>query len=82
MLSQIGFLALFAGSLLSHPAQASPLLPLATIPDYVIAYAPLSHLYSKEQWFHSDVATHLEHTTPQVRVSQSTSCYRSHVGSV
>jgi hypothetical protein len=37
-----------------------------TIPDYAITYAPYSYLYSGESWWPSDVATHLEHVTPEV----------------
>lgn len=34
------------------------------IPDYVLAYAPLVHLYSGEQFWPGDIAEHLYHTTP------------------
>lgn len=37
-----------------------------TIPDYAITYAPYSYLYSGESWWPSDVATHLQHVTPEV----------------
>jgi hypothetical protein len=34
------------------------------IPDYVMEYAPLVHLFSGEQFWPSDIAEHLYHTTP------------------
>jgi hypothetical protein len=34
------------------------------IPDYVLNYAPLVHLYSSEQFWPGDIAEHLYHTTP------------------
>ncbi|KAJ5894464.1 hypothetical protein N7495_006155 [Penicillium taxi] len=34
------------------------------IPNYVFDYAPLVHLYSGEQFWPSDIAEHLYHTTP------------------
>ncbi|KAJ5988192.1 Vacuolar protein sorting-associated protein 62 [Penicillium waksmanii] len=36
------------------------------IPDYVFDYAPLVHLYSKEQFWPGDIAEHLYHTTPHL----------------
>ena len=40
---------------------------VTAIPDYALTYAPYTVLYSKEHYFPSDVVTHLEHTTPEVR---------------
>lgn len=37
---------------------------LRNIPDYVLEYAPLVHLFSGEQYWPSDIAEHLEHVTP------------------
>ncbi|KAF1809407.1 hypothetical protein P152DRAFT_162929 [Eremomyces bilateralis CBS 781.70] len=34
------------------------------IPSYVMTYAPYVHLYSEEEYWPSDVAEHLMHTTP------------------
>lgn len=39
---------------------------IRTIPQYVLDYAPLIHLYSKEEFWPCDVASHLEHTMPYV----------------
>ncbi|KAL5337851.1 hypothetical protein BJX70DRAFT_221296 [Aspergillus crustosus] len=36
------------------------------IPDYVIEYAPLVHLFSGEQFWPCDIAEHLYHTTPKL----------------
>lgn len=36
------------------------------IPNYVFDYAPLVHLYSKEQFWPGDIAEHLYHTTPHL----------------
>ncbi|KAI1001510.1 hypothetical protein K3495_g6688 [Podosphaera aphanis] len=37
---------------------------LQSIPQYVIDYAPLIHLYSGEKFWPSDIGEHLMHTTP------------------
>lgn len=34
------------------------------VPDYVLAYAPLVHLYSGENFWPSDIAEHIEHMVP------------------
>ncbi|ETS74562.1 hypothetical protein PFICI_13046 [Pestalotiopsis fici W106-1] len=39
---------------------------LREIPDYVLKYAPLVHLYSGENFWPSDIADHIEHMTPHV----------------
>ncbi|KAG5289379.1 vacuolar protein sorting protein 62 [Histoplasma ohiense] len=39
---------------------------LRTIPDYVLEYAPLVHLFSEEQFWPSDIAKHLYHITPEL----------------
>lgn len=36
------------------------------VPDYAITYAPYSYLYSGEAWWPSDIATHVQHVTPEV----------------
>lgn len=36
------------------------------IPDYVLDYAPVIHLFSREQYWPSDMVEHLEHTSPLV----------------
>ncbi|KAL4901936.1 hypothetical protein BDW74DRAFT_159240 [Aspergillus multicolor] len=36
------------------------------IPDYVLEYAPLVHLFSREQYWPCDIAEHLYHTTPML----------------
>ena len=42
-------------------------LPRATtpLPSFVTEFAPLSYLFSGEAWFPADVATHLQHVTPE-----------------
>ncbi|KAI1756341.1 vacuolar sorting-associated protein [Xylaria castorea] len=37
---------------------------LAGIPDYVLDYAPLVHLYSEEHFWPSDIDDHVEHVVP------------------
>lgn len=58
-----------AAALLST-ASASPVIPVEPsprpFPSYVLDFAPLSHLWSDESWFPSDVAEHLTHVVPQV----------------
>ena len=39
---------------------------LREIPQYVIDYAPLVHLYSEEQFWPCDIAEHLLHITPEL----------------
>lgn len=39
---------------------------LREIPDYVLEYAPLVHLYSEEQFWPCDIAEHLYHITPEL----------------
>ncbi|KAL2217753.1 hypothetical protein M432DRAFT_633278 [Thermoascus aurantiacus ATCC 26904] len=39
---------------------------LREIPDYVLEYAPLVHLFSGEQFWPCDIAEHLYHTTPML----------------
>ncbi|KAJ9384592.1 hypothetical protein DTO063F5_4662 [Paecilomyces variotii] len=39
---------------------------LREIPDYVFEYAPLVHLFSKEQFWPGDIAEHLYHITPML----------------
>ncbi|TRM69357.1 hypothetical protein BD626DRAFT_473774 [Schizophyllum amplum] len=41
-------------------------LQRGAIPDYALTYAPHTVLYSGEGWWPSDVATHLDHVTPEV----------------
>lgn len=42
---------------------------LQSVPDYVLKYAPLIHLHSKEYFFPSDIADHVEHMVPYVNGS-------------
>ncbi|KAI1372033.1 hypothetical protein F4677DRAFT_433802 [Hypoxylon crocopeplum] len=39
---------------------------LRGIPDYVLNYAPLVHLYSQEFFWPSDIADHMEHVVPDL----------------
>ncbi|PGH19050.1 hypothetical protein AJ79_00084 [Helicocarpus griseus UAMH5409] len=39
---------------------------LRLIPDYVLEYAPLVHLFSGEQFWPGDIAEHLYHITPEL----------------
>lgn len=43
---------------------------LREIPDYVMEYAPLVHLYSGEQFWPCDIAEHLYHVTPTVNYTR------------
>lgn len=45
-----------------------------TVPDYVLEYAPLIHLYSDEEFWPSDIAEHLIHTTPYHNFSPIADC--------
>ena len=44
------------------------------IPQYVLDYAPLIHLYSDEEFWPSDIAEHLIHTTPYHNYTPITDC--------
>ncbi|OTB09176.1 hypothetical protein M426DRAFT_316469 [Hypoxylon sp. CI-4A] len=39
---------------------------LRGIPDYVLTYAPLVHLYSQEFFWPSDIADHMKHVVPDI----------------
>jgi Vacuolar protein sorting-associated protein 62 len=39
---------------------------LSQIPQYVMDYAPLVHLYSAEEYWPCDIGEHLQHITPQL----------------
>ena len=45
---------------------AAPAKRTGGFPDFVITYAPLSYLHSSEQYWPSDVASHLTKVTPQI----------------
>ncbi|KAI0081663.1 hypothetical protein K474DRAFT_1587496 [Panus rudis PR-1116 ss-1] len=36
------------------------------VPPFVLEFAPISHLWSQETWFPSDISTHLTHVSPQI----------------
>lgn len=61
-------------SLLARPAFAAVISKRETIlkrdalPSYALTYAPLAYLYSGENYWPSDISTHLQHTTPEVGV--------------
>jgi hypothetical protein len=38
-------------------------------PDYVLKYAPLGHLHTSEQFYPSEITTHLQHVTPEVSLA-------------
>ncbi|KAI9167746.1 Vacuolar protein sorting-associated protein [Paramyrothecium foliicola] len=40
------------------------------VPDYVLKYAPLVHLYSEEQFWPSDIREHLQHMTPFIETEE------------
>ncbi|KAI9740279.1 MAG: Vacuolar protein sorting-associated protein 62 [Cirrosporium novae-zelandiae] len=68
-LSFIASVFLVSGAI--HSASATPIASSfkakrSTIPDYALTYAPYSHLWSEEEWWPSDIATHVEHVTPEV----------------
>jgi hypothetical protein len=48
------------------PARADHGGELRGIPDYVLKYAPLVHLYSGEHFWPSDIADHVAHMAPYV----------------
>jgi hypothetical protein len=49
---------------------------LREIPDYVMEYAPLVHLYSGEQFWPCDIAEHLYHITPTLNYTPVQSAQR------
>ncbi|KAH9932056.1 uncharacterized protein BXZ73DRAFT_89999 [Epithele typhae] len=40
------------------------------VPAFVLANAPLSHLYSNESWWPSDVSEHVKHVVPEVNFTR------------
>ncbi|KAK7931682.1 vacuolar protein sorting protein 62 [Apiospora marii] len=52
----------FAG----HAPPVRPKSNLKEIPDYVLKFAPLVHLYSGENFWPSDIAEHVRHMSPYV----------------
>ncbi|PIL31347.1 hypothetical protein GSI_06045 [Ganoderma sinense ZZ0214-1] len=68
----VGFtLSALPALFLSLSVAASPvrLAKRDPMPSFVLANAPVSYLYSKEQWWPADVAVHLTHVTPEVNFS-------------
>ncbi|KAK8084821.1 hypothetical protein PG997_006092 [Apiospora hydei] len=53
-------------TLSTHPPAARPKGNLKEIPDYVLKFAPLVHLYSGENFWPSDIAEHVRHMSPYV----------------
>jgi hypothetical protein len=54
-------------SLLAHCTPVQEVLGASPgIPEYALKYAPYSHLWSGEEWWPSDVATHAQNVIPQV----------------
>lgn len=47
-----------------HNDQANGSRIALEVPEYVLDYAPLVHLYSGEQFWPGDIGEHLEHVTP------------------
>src|SRR5882757_9542217 len=45
---------------------AVPVKRTGSLPDFVLKYAPLSYLHSSEQYWPSDVTTHLSKVIPQI----------------
>lgn len=41
------------------------------LPPFILDHAPLSHLWSQETWFPSDVSAHLTHVVPQVNFTNT-----------
>jgi hypothetical protein len=65
--------AIFLSSLLVYlvvlvvVVNAAPAKRNGNFPDFVLRYAPLSYLHSKEQYWQSDVTAHLPKVIPQVK---------------
>jgi hypothetical protein len=70
MMAFLRLLACLAGLLTlgaAAPAQSSSNAKRATaLPAYALTYAPYTYIYSGEQWFPSDIKTHLANTIPEV----------------
>lgn len=48
-------------------ANAAPANLTGSFPDFVLKYAPVAYLYSKEAYWPSDIATHLLKVIPQIK---------------
>ena len=65
-------LAITALAALAVAADGSPVRRAVTsgsVPDYVLAYAPIVYLSSSETYFPSDLSTHLSHLTAEAAVA-------------
>jgi hypothetical protein len=47
-------------------AVVATLATATSLPSYVLTYAPYTYLASDETYWPSDIATHLQHITPQI----------------
>jgi len=45
---------------------AASLVSAQSFPDFILAFAPLSHIYSGEKYYPSDIASFVTHVTPEV----------------
>ena len=69
----MAFRSLISASFISQLlclTQASPIAKVprspTSIPGYALEFAPYSHLWSEEEWWPSDITTHIQHTTPEI----------------
>ncbi|KAI0206783.1 hypothetical protein F4808DRAFT_7176 [Astrocystis sublimbata] len=65
ILRSLAFCAVF-GLGAAAPAGSAKVAANAALPDYAITYAPWTYLYSGEEYFPSDIATHLANVIPEV----------------
>ncbi|KAL8866625.1 MAG: hypothetical protein Q9174_006188 [Haloplaca sp. 1 TL-2023] len=61
---------LLLSSTKARPSTQKESSPTNDIPQYVLDYAPLVHLYSGEKFWPCDIAEHLEHVTPYLNYTQ------------
>ena len=63
----ISFLLVFVAVSLIDIAHVQPAkFRTNSLPDFVLKYAPISYLFSKEQYWPSDVSAHLQKVVPEV----------------
>ncbi|KAL4245139.1 Vacuolar Protein Sorting-Associated [Abortiporus biennis] len=65
-------LLLLSPLVLGSPTGSRRLEAARPIPSFVLEFAPLSHLWSQETWFPSDISSHLSHVVPQVNFTNLT----------
>ena len=69
MSARSAVLALLALAIGSHASPVRRAVVNGSVPDYVLAYAPIVYLETSELYWPSDLSTHLSHLTAEAAVA-------------